>query len=111
MDEGHEARRRQLSFASVGDCDLGRAFHVDTTVICLEGVGRTALDGATQSKVTSNLLEAFKGRGLIWILHRPSQASLFDHVLVMRGGKVVGTGPFDDLNKPDSHLTELLAAE
>ena len=71
----------------------------------------SALDGASQSKVAANLISEFEGRGLIWILHRPSQASQFDHVLVMRGGKVVGTGRFDDLNKPDSHLTELLAAE
>ena len=71
----------------------------------------SALDGASQSKITANLLSEFKGRGLIWILHRPSQASQFDHVLVMRGGRIVGTGSFDDLNKPDTHLTELLAAE
>ena len=71
----------------------------------------SALDGASQSKITANLLSEFKGRGLIWILHRPSQASQFDHVLVMRGGRIVGNGSFDDLNKPDTHLTELLAAE
>lgn len=71
----------------------------------------SALDGASQSKVTNNLLSEFEGRGLIWVLHRPSQASLFDHVLVMRGGRITEAGAFDDLNKPNAHLTELLAAE
>ena len=71
----------------------------------------SALDGASQSKIVANLISEFEGRGLIWILHRPSQASLFDHVLVMRGGRIAGSGTFDDLNKPDTHLTELLAAE
>ena len=71
----------------------------------------SALDGASQSKVAANLISEFEGRGLIWILHRPSQASLFDHVLVMRGGRIAGSGAFDDLKQPDSHLTELLAAE
>jgi putative ABC transport system ATP-binding protein len=73
--------------------------------------GTAALDGATQSKVTKNLLEAFKGRGLIWILHRPSLASQFDRVLVMRGGHVAEQGEYDELAKPDTHLTELMAAE
>jgi ABC-type dipeptide/oligopeptide/nickel transport system ATPase subunit len=73
--------------------------------------GTAALDGATQTKVTKNLLEAFKGRGLIWILHRPSLASQFDRVLVMRGGHVVEQGEYEELNQPDSHLTELVAAE
>ena len=73
--------------------------------------GTAALDGATQTKVTKNLLEAFEGRGLIWILHRPSQASQFDRVLVMRGGHVTEQGGFEELDKPDTHLTELMAAE
>ena len=71
----------------------------------------SALDGASQSKVAANLLSEFKGRGLIWVLHRPSQASLFDNVLVMRGGKIVESGTFEELNKPNAHFTELLAAE
>ena len=73
--------------------------------------GTAALDGATQTKVTKNLLGAFEGRGLIWILHRPSQASQFDRVLVMRGGHVIEQGGFDELDKPDTHLTELMAEE
>lgn len=73
--------------------------------------GTAALDGATQTKVTKNLLEAFEGRGLIWILHRPSQASQFDRVLVMRGGHIAEQGEYDELNKSDTHLTELMAAE
>ena len=71
----------------------------------------SALDGASQSKVAANLLSEFEGRGLIWILHRPSQASLFDNVLVMQSGRIVESGTFDELNKPNAHLTELLAAE
>ena len=71
----------------------------------------SALDGASQSKVAANLLSEFEGRGLIWILHRPSQSSLFDNVLVMQGGRIVESGTFDELNKPNAHLSELLAAE
>ena len=70
-----------------------------------------ALDGPTQSKITQNLLAEFEGRGLIWVLHRPSLASQFDRVIVMRGGRVVEHGKFDDLDRPDTHFKELVAAE
>ncbi len=59
----------------------------------------------------SNLLKEFEGRGLIWVLHRPSLASQFDRVLVLRGGRVAEQGKFDELDNPDTHLQELMAAE
>ncbi len=45
------------------------------------------------------------------MLHRPSLASQFDRVLVMRGGQLIEQGRYDDLSGPDTHLTELMAAE
>ena len=69
------------------------------------------LDGATQTKITNNLLTEFEGRALIWVLHRPSLASQFDRVLVMRGGRVVEQGSFTELDQPDTHFKELIAAE
>ena len=48
---------------------------------------------------------------MIWVLHRPSQASLFDSMFVMRGGRIVESGTYDELDKPETHLAELLAAE
>ena len=71
----------------------------------------SALDGATQSRIAANLLDEFKGRGLIWALERPRLAAGFDRVLVMRGGRLIEEGRYDDLDQPDSHLTELIAAE
>ncbi|MFQ5959117.1 MAG: ABC transporter transmembrane domain-containing protein [Alphaproteobacteria bacterium] len=70
-----------------------------------------ALDGATQNQITSNLLAEFEGRGLIWVLHRPSLASRFDRVLVMHGGRIIEQGRFDELDQPDTHFKELIAAE
>ena len=70
-----------------------------------------ALDGATQNQITQSLLAEFEGRGLVWALHRPSVANQFDRVLVMRGGKVVEHGKFDELDQPDTHFKTLIAAE
>ena len=69
------------------------------------------LDGATQTKITTNLLAEFEGRALIWVLHRPSLASQFDRVLVMRGGRVVEQGNYAEVDQPDTHFKELIAAE
>ncbi len=69
------------------------------------------LDGATQTKITNNLLAEFEGRALIWVLHRPSLASQFDRVLVMRGGRIVEQGNYAELDQPDTHFKELIAAE
>jgi len=70
-----------------------------------------ALDGASQAKVVQNLVTEFKGRGLVWGLSRARFANLFDHVLVLRAGRVVEQGTFEQLNRPDTALKELLSAE
>jgi len=70
-----------------------------------------ALDGATQTTILRNVLNEFKGRALVWILHRPSQARGFDQVIVMKGGKIVEKGTFDDLAAGQTALADLIAAE
>ncbi len=73
--------------------------------------GITALDSTAQSQVLNAVLEAFKGKGVIWALHRPSYARNFDRVVVMRGGRIVEQGKFDDLNKSGTALHDLLKTE
>ncbi len=71
----------------------------------------TALDAASQSRVMNGLLDEFKGRGIIWALHRSNLASRFDQILVLRNGKVVEKGSFEDLNRDGTALSELMQAE
>ena len=56
----------------------------------------------------SNLLEEFAGRGLVWVLHKADLAREFDHVLVMRSGKIVEEGTFEELNRDGSHFRRLI---
>ena len=70
-----------------------------------------SLDGAAQTKIMDALLDEFDGRGLIWALHRASFADRFDRVLVMRAGRVVEEGGFDELQSRSATLKELIAAE
>jgi len=89
---------------------LARAILKQPDVLILNQATAT-IDGASAARITSNLLESYKGRGVIWILHRASQAEQFERVLVVNAGRVVEEGVFDTLNQDGSALRELIDAE
>lgn len=68
-----------------------------------------SLDPATQDKIMRSLFEEFKGRGLVWVLHRASLCSEFDHILVLDGGKVVEQGALADVDQAGTVLQGLVA--
>jgi len=69
------------------------------------------MDGATQQRLLDGILDHRKSRGVIWTLQRPSMARNFARVVVMQGGRVVEQGDYDELNKPGSAFSGLIAAE
>jgi ABC-type bacteriocin/lantibiotic exporter with double-glycine peptidase domain len=69
----------------------------------------TILDGSSQSAVMRNLLEEFKERALIWLVHRASLGKEFDHTVILERGKFVEQGPFSELDRPGSALKELVS--
>ncbi len=71
----------------------------------------TALDAASYDRMMKAVLEEFNGRGIVWALHRASLARHFGHVIVMRSGRVVEQGSFEDLQQPGRALAELIDAE
>ncbi len=73
--------------------------------------GITNLDGASQRRVLDALLKEFDGRGVVWTLHRAALAEQFDHILVMKSGKVVESGSFDELTREGALLKELIDSE
>ena len=74
-----------------------------------EGIGN--LDGAAQRRVLDAVLGEMKGRGVIWSLHRPGFARNFDHVIVLKNGRVAEQGSFAELDREGSALRELLETE
>ncbi len=70
-----------------------------------------SLDGGVQTRILANLKAEFEGRGLIWSLHRADLAKDFDRVVVMKGGKAVEVGTYDELNQDGTGYKELVAAE
>jgi putative ABC transport system ATP-binding protein len=67
------------------------------------------LDGAAQQRVLEAILEACRGRGVVWALNRANLADRFDQVVVLQGGKVAAKGAPGELSG-DKNFVDLLAA-
>jgi ABC-type multidrug transport system fused ATPase/permease subunit len=89
---------------------LARAILKRPDVLILNQATAT-IDGASAARIMSNLLNGFKGRGVVWVLHRASLAENFEKILVVRAGRVVESGAFGALNRDGSALKELIDAE
>lgn len=68
------------------------------------------LDDSTQTKILTNLLTEFRGRTLIWLVHRASLGEQFDRILVMENGRVVEQGSHDELGQPGTVFHQLATA-
>ena len=69
------------------------------------------MDGASQARIMEGLLDRFENKALIWALHRGRDARFFDQVIVMRQGRIVEQGSFDELNVEGKLLNDLLKQE
>lgn len=67
-----------------------------------------SLDEAAQSTIMRNLFEEFRGRTLVWLLHRPSLAQRFEKVIVLDEGKVAEQGSYEELIARDGLLARLV---
>jgi ABC-type multidrug transport system fused ATPase/permease subunit len=100
----------RLSSAQRQKLGIARAILKRPDVLILnEATG--SLDGATQTAILAGLKQEFDGRGLIWAVHRPSMASDFDRALVMKSGRVIEQGTFEELNREGTALHDLVQAE
>jgi putative ABC transport system ATP-binding protein len=88
---------------------IARALLKQPDLLIINEAG-AVMDGATQERLGTRILEARRGRGVVWTVQRAGWAKYFDHVLVMQAGRQVGQGAFEDLNEPGSALGELVAA-
>ena len=69
------------------------------------------LETASQHRILNNIMEAFPSRGIIWSLHRPSDAERFDQIFVMKNGQIVEKGDFETINKDGTVFKELVDNE
>ena len=69
------------------------------------------LETSAQTRILNNVLEEFSGKGVIWSLHRASDAERFKQILVMKNGRVVEDGDFAAVNQAGTAFKELLDNE
>jgi ABC-type multidrug transport system ATPase subunit len=68
------------------------------------------LDPASQTKVLENVLRTSEGRGVVWVLNRVQEAEKFNHVIVLKDGRIVEQGSYEELVKNGGAFRDLLEA-
>ena len=69
------------------------------------------MDGQAQTQIIDKVLQERQGRGVIWSLHRVTQAARFDEVVVMQAGHVAQQGAYGELAGAGGALDELLETD
>jgi putative ABC transport system ATP-binding protein len=99
---------KRLSAAQRQKVGLARALVKRPDLLVLNEA--TALfDSSAQQRLLDTILEACKGRGVIWALSRANLADRFDQVIVLQGGRVAARGAPQELSA-DKTFADLLAA-
>ena len=75
---------------------LARAVLRDPRILILDDA-TSSVDAVTEDEIREALKTVMSGRTTIIIAHRPSTLSLADEVVFIAEGKVVATGPHDEL--------------
>ena len=68
------------------------------------------LDAISQNAVLENILGARREQGIIWILNRVSDAQQFGKIVVLKSGRVVETGSYEELSTSKGEFQTLLDA-
>ncbi len=100
----------RLSAAQRQKLAIARAVMKRPEVIILSEA-TVILETATQLHILDNVLQEFSGHGVVWSLHRARDAERFQHVLVMKNGRVVEDGGFEAVNKEGTAFRELMENE
>jgi ABC-type multidrug transport system fused ATPase/permease subunit len=88
---------------------IARALLKRPVVLILDQAA-AGLDAGAQNRIVSSILEARRGRCVIWALQRNDLAERFGHALVMDRGRLSEQGRFADLKSSGGALQKLLSA-
>lgn len=75
---------------------LARAFLSDPRILILDD-STSAIDSATEDEIQKAINRAQEGRTTLLITHRLSQIRWADHILVLDGGRLIGSGSHESL--------------
>jgi ATP-binding cassette, subfamily B, beta-glucan exporter len=112
--EGFEARvgerGRLLSGGERQRLAVARALLKDPPILILDEA-TSALDPLTEARLNMALDEVMKGRTTFVIAHRLATIRNATRILVFRGGRIVETGTFEELQRRGGFFAELIAAQ
>ena len=88
---------------------LARAIAARPRVLVLDDP-LSALDVATEEKVTERLREVLAGTTTLVIAHRPSTVALADRVAVLQDGRITAVGTHGELLATDAHYRHVISS-
>jgi ATP-binding cassette subfamily B protein len=103
-------RGRLLSGGERQRLAIARALLKDPPILILDEA-TSALDAATEARVQAALDEVMKGRTTFVIAHRLATVRKATRILVLEGGRVIESGPFDELVARGGRFARLAATQ
>ena len=103
-------RGRMLSGGERQRLSIARALLKDPPILILDEA-TSALDAVTEAKLNAALDEVMKGRTTFVIAHRLSTIRHATRILRFDNGRVIETGPFDELVAQGGRFAELARAQ
>ncbi len=114
LPEGYETeigdRGAKLSIGQQQRLAIARAFLKDAPVLLLDEP-TSALDLQTEAEFLEELEVLMEGRTVIMVAHRLSTVRNVDRIYVLDGGRVVESGPHDELMATDGAYNKLYASQ
>ena len=88
---------------------IARAILADPRILVLDDA-TSAVDPSKEHEIRSAMSTVMDGRTTIVIAHRPGTIALADTVVLLDGGRVVASGPHDELLVTEPRYRDVLAA-
>jgi len=90
---------------------LARLYFMDDVKLVMLDESTSAMDNLTEERVLDRLLSHLKGKTVIMIAHRLDTLRAADRIILMKDGKLCGSGSYDELACENEYFKELLTAQ